>query len=477
MIERLPLSPLHTPLQSKPSSRLLTEIKSRKEDIPPECFSKKPSKRNAARLGFKKEKVQVLREQGRKLKFQGTFWRDDGVGYSWEKVGGGGAGSVHQRAFPSGVADSEWVNGGPHQPSLALASSQQTAGRSQLSPIFDGHADRDDEPPSYDEKIFHVPWPPHLTTPEARLSRKDDVIEWRTEQLWGLAAEPDDRGRSTRKVTFKSSRNGPLIITSKPLLPGELGDTLDERKKRVINTPAAIKSRASTSAVSPSKEMLPYKTVIPYPPQFDSKRLRHKAAFLPWVEAQDKVASMIDANGRPTRFVVLKKNPSGLTIRWRPIDEGGGTVKSAQGLSRAESPQQPPMKRARTDKGQAKAPATIHPTSTSKASNGVITPTHTAVFPLPPHSAHASASTSFPTTSGFNPPTHTPTVTSEALRTMQTAMQTKLTAIDNWTNILADYPERAEAIGKQVERTQGEIFDLLLGIEVEKRRLRGIKTV
>jgi hypothetical protein len=46
-------------------------------------------------------------------------------------------------------------------------------------------------------------------------------------------------------------------------------------------------------------------------------------------------------------------------------------------------------------------------------------------------------------------------------------------AIDNWTMIMENYPARSDTLGRQVKRTEGEIFTLHRAIEEEKRRLAG----
>ena len=76
------------------------------------------------------------------------------------------------------------------------------------------------------------------------------------------------------------------------------------------------------------------------------------------------------------------------------------------------------------------------------------------------------------------PMDHTPTSTvrtktSAKLDSLKFKMENRITAIDNWTNLMRDYPTRAEILSKQVDRTQEEIFHLQEEINQERRVLEG----
>lgn len=96
------------------------------------------------------------------------------------------------------------------------------------------------------------------------------------------------------------------------------------------------------------------------------------------------------------------------------------------------------------------------------------------LLPAPSAVCHVTDShTSFPVVSA--PPSATQSVPaiSSRLRALHRKVRQKMTEISKWTHLLEDFPDMAETVNVQIQRTQDEIFGLHDGIREETARLRG----
>ncbi len=323
---------------------MLTQFQYRKEEIPPSCWGKKKKQRDDARALLAQHCAYSLRTRRRKV--VDTKWRDDGVGYSWEKM------AARDVEDPARVAlDAE--------PSVA----PQRATPVPVQDPSNAHGVANEVVSLKDELVTTVPWPAELATNDMRSRNNDDLDRWKLENL-KQAARLDQSGRSTRSVKFRGGKLG-LIIISKPLREGAMGDTLDGRKRWI----ATLSRSSSSTAKEPS----------------NPSRSPHKSAH-------------------------RSQPPYSL-----PADSSSAYV--------PVSIEAPPQKRQRVDPQVQEDPA---------------------------------------------PPALAPDAESATLRSLRAQIQQKLIDIDRWTNLLKDYPDFP--VKKQVERTQGEVFELQAAIDTERAR-------
>ena len=307
-----------------------------------------------------------------------------------------------------------------------------------------------------DLNVTYVPWPPKLATAKMRKNAPDEYDEWKV-RLWLEDAEMDSSGHSTREVKFRIFPTC-IQVTSAPLFPGKEGHTID-RYRQILRPPTTQHVIHQDIPAPVNADGKSSRVWISYPPEFVSKLSRKTPEFLKWVDEQVRFVSDDRTHDGAKRLVAANKQDEGLLINWKfrveaagpPVPpstmlasrheaSSNGSVHlvplSSPNTERMISPERPPAKRVRYD-----LPASQH-------------------VGLPPVPA------SVPSACGPEP-------TSVVLCDLETAMQSKLTAIDNWTNILADYPDRAEAIGKQVERIQGEIFQIRGQMRTEREKIKG----
>jgi hypothetical protein len=125
------------------------------------------------------------------------------------------------------------------------------------------------------------------------------------------------------------------------------------------------------------------------------------------------------------------------------------------------------------DAVQTPAPAIAPSTTAPPTPRASLTP-KTATTALPPDPPLVPVSTRppndpTPSASAHNPVAGSSESTSDQLTRLEISLDAKFTAIDRWMSIQQQYPERTNVVKKQIERMQGEIFDLQEEIEQVKR--------
>ena len=313
---------------------------------------------------------------------------------------------------------------------------------------------------AWNEKITYIPWPPELATAKLRKNLPDAYDEWKL-RVWREVAKLDSSGHATKDVHFKVFPTS-VRVSATPLAPDRDGHTEDRYRQtlRPLRTRSGIHQEDYSPANADDKSGL---VRVPYPPEFAPRLARKTPAFAQWIDEQLEIVSNHRINDGPKRLVIPRKHDEALFINWRVRDEDVG--------ARVLSPSMLPSRYHSTTNGSVHLQtfpspnaerSTISPEGPPAKRVRINAPVFQQIRP-PPALASASA-----------PSAPEPESTSAILRGLETAMQSKLTAIDNWTNILADYPDRAEAIGKQVERTQGEIFQIRGQMRTEREKTRGL---
>ena len=427
----------------------------RKADTPKLCWSTDRTKRADARIAYRQRNTHDLRAQGREL--TSTLRRDDGVGYSWRKT---------DHVLAAASSSKTALNRHDSIPPTNGLDRENPEGKRRSSPK--------------DSVIFVVPWPTKFAAQELRRAADDEFDKWQVEQ-WAMAAELDADGRSTRHIFLRDETPG-LSVESRPLSEGSVGRTAAEQSQMIAEANIRRRTRAANddNVQHNPRDAFDGQIIVPYPRQFASKRSRTKDAFDRWRREQ-ALAAETDFSG-PGKVTTIMGSTD-LFIRWKATSK---TSRSADGHRRpgsidlvpqpqatsctfdsaSSSSQAIHMKRDRPPhEPREQVPHASLPLTSSSGQQRPQSPAHqSSLNPQPPKRPRVDLPASALAESSERK--------SVRLRELQQAMQAKLTAIDNWTGILADYPERADTVGKQVERMQAEIFQLRGAIRLEKERPR-----
>ena len=222
--------------------------------------------------------------------------------------------------------------------------------------------------------------------------------------------------------------------------------------------------------------------VISYPAQFATVKTRQSEKFSEWCRQEIRSARSRDVVGKPSFEVSARRLDHGLELKLKSIPPGAQIDRETYEEARqnelsvpfksgSKSPERPSKRKIDEGSDKLTCPSTLPPESISlpnkslsKAQRKKRRRAEDASLPnsltlLPPGTKPIIdlATPLTPTPTPTPPPIHR---VGPTLDSLQKKMQEKLTAIDNWSNILVEYPDRASEIQKQVDRMQDEIFQL-----------------
>ncbi|RXK42492.1 hypothetical protein M231_00046 [Tremella mesenterica] len=426
-----------------------------RNDVDPLLWGKDTSRRNVARAAFKKKITAQLAAEGKKV--TNPKWRDDGVAWDWVRIPG-----------------------------------PKTSGTSAL-PVEVQNTPEPTHPPASTLPPASAPVPPATSTALSLAKAPSPPVS---------TAQPSSSKRPRLSTSPPSASASASVSSSGSTKP--LNQIQKEAKHPNKTTNPSVFTNLDPEKIPFSE--YPYIIHRPLPPKWYTKEARRDTAnFGYWRATQGRTASVPDTQGNPTRLVRIGKVKDGsLKIYWKPLDPTAPLTNPFPDAAMSSVPLSDPptttldrpaatseplahegltKSQRRKLRRQEKKQDELSQTMFNSRSSSPVKPVRSSMAETKTESEEPLKKKRKPL--DLSPPTQatssTPGLTGRAstselnsaiLTDLQGSILKKLQAIENWTKILAEYPEKAATTTKQIDRTQEEIFRLQEAIEVEKARLR-----
>ena len=406
-------------------SLMLSIVSRSRNEVPEACWSKDKEKQKTARTSFKRIQSRQLTGNGRTI--ESSRWRDDGLAIDWKRIG--------SAPISTSTKNRKTMNG-------------DVETSSDIAAIDD---------PSANE--LHVPYPAEFADHADRSNGNNSFNDWKLEQEL-VASKLDRLGRRSLFVTTLLDTDGIKMSTS------PLNAALASAFPRIDpNLHAAFEI----------KETMKW----PKTTEFSSTNGPAAKRF-EFLNSECTKRCLPDEDGRATLFVGCHTSSKKISFIGRTSQEWGSSSAAVEVTSEMTSPS------SSKKKGKKRAASTI------EASSSAVTPSTKRSKANESGKAHASSDASSqprtattatrpPDSSTLPPPSPSATPSDDASAThaiasahlvkLQQTMDRNFTAIQEWQEMMTEYPEKRDMFTQNIERVQDAIFETNREIKKEKRRL------